>query len=68
MKKNKEITILINKKLPEFTDSELVTEIIKRIDSNTIEISALAKICMTVGKIAVEKPDLYLKVMAEMKK
>jgi len=68
MAKNKEITISINKKLPEFTDQELVTEIIMRIDSNSLELSALAKLCMIVGKISMEQPDLYLKVMAEMKK
>ena len=58
----------MNKELKEYSNQELVQEILTRIDDQAMNISILADLFLLVGKIIVEYPYLYQAIIEEIKK
>ena len=58
----------MNKELKEYSNQELVQEILTRIDEQAMNISILADLFLLVGKIIVEYPYLYQAIIEEIKK
>jgi hypothetical protein len=58
----------MNKELTNYTNNELLNEILDRVDQESTTIPFLTDLYIMIGKVTVECPDLYQAIINEVKK